>query len=133
MNNTVGGDFGNQQLEFTDVFASLFDSNGELTAPLEQEGALPNIIQVYLPGAAPAHAENPHLDATKPADPINDVPAVILPAPLPIRRYPTRDRRPPQCDQLYYRTDDFSFVVESLEPATNHDSNKPYLVPFATT
>lgn len=31
-------------------------------------------------------------------------------------RYPTRKRRPPPCDQLYYRTDDFAFVVESLEP-----------------
>lgn len=75
---------------------------------------LPGELQQREPDAAQNHAELPHQIA---AEPPADIPADVPPAPaLPIRRYPTRKRRPPQRDQLYYKTDEFTFAAESLEP-----------------
>lgn len=119
------------------MFASLFDTDGELIAPNpipEQEGEVevPELQQRILldpqqqniaPPAAPAIIELPADQANQ-----DEVPAqeIVQPAPEPIlvRRNPMRDRRPPERHRLYVRSDRFAFAVESSEELNDKISFK---------
>lgn len=117
------GDFGTRGAA-SDVFAPLFDAMGILVDAGAPDAAVPAGIPLIplAPIGAPILDIEPGAAPPDPTVPDEqhapDAPAALAPLPLdaPPQRYPTRQRRPPSRDRLYYRTDDFSLVVESSEP-----------------
>lgn len=119
------GNFHANHSPFTDVFAPLFDSVGELAVPLLPQPAFPEAVEDHI-ALPPQPDVQPVQNLDAPDDPIPEIldpPAEVMPIPAAaVRRYPSRDRRPPSRHHSYYRTDDYTFVVESLEPVCDQIS-----------
>lgn len=102
---------------FSDVFAPLFDTTGEVRA-------LQVPIEVPF-GVSPDPPDRPLLDEVVPLVPQQDLPLpadkpllpdlALGPAPL-IRCYPSPERQPPPRNRDYSGTDEYSFVVQTSEP-----------------